>query len=264
MPFEQLKSAENPKIKDAVRLLTNASHRTAQNRFICEGLRLVRDAVQSGVTLHEVFVTEQFCQQFPDEVARIAAAAAQVYCVTPSLLQKISDTRTPQGICAVGTLPALPLPQHGRLMVCDRLQDPANLGALARTAEAFGIDGLLLSADSCAPHNPKALRASMGAFFRLPTAVCDCLPEALCRLREQGFAVFGSVVRDETCCLTELTFPASCALVIGNEANGVSDAVLKACDQRVTIRMAGRAESLNASAAATVFMWEMTKGGACE
>ncbi len=261
MMFEQLSGAENPKIKAAVRLLTNASERTAQNRFVCEGLRLVRDAVQSGVTLHEVFVTEQLCDQHPNDVDAIAAAAARVYCVTPALMQKLCDTRTPQGICAVGTLPSLDLPQTGKIMVCDRLQDPANLGALARTAEALGIAGVLLSSDCCAPHNPKALRASMGAFFRLPVAVCDDLPQTLCDLRQQGFTIFGSVVRSATCSLTETQFPASCALVIGNEANGVSDAVLEACDQRITIEMAGRAESLNASAAATLFMWEMTKGG---
>lgn len=254
-----LTGKENPRIKNAVRLASSAKARREQNRFFCEGLRLVSDAVTSGVTLHEGFVTERFCREHPEAVALLEKSGADTVLVSEELMKKLCGTETPQGICAVGEMAERLCPPRGKFAVFDRVQDPANLGAVARTAEALGVDGLLLSADSCDPANPKALRASMGAFFRLPVRLCPDLCGTLRELKEEGCLLYGAVVRDADTLLGQERFPDFCALVIGNEANGICTGIRALCDKHITIPMAGRAESLNASAAAAILLWEMTR-----
>lgn len=253
-----LTGKENPRIKDAVRLASSAKARREQDRFFCEGLRLVTDAAISGVTLHEGFVTERFCREHPEAVALLEKSGADTVLVSEELMKKLCETDSPQGICAVGTLPVRRCPDRGRFVAFDRVQDPANLGAAARTAEALGVDGILLSADSCDPSNPKALRASMGAFFRLPVRLCPDFCAALREFKAAGGRVYGSVVQGADTLLGQERFPDFCALVIGNEANGIREEVRALCDKHITIPMAGRAESLNASAAAAILLWEMT------
>lgn len=149
----------------------------------------------------------------------------------------------------------------GSCAVLEDLQDPGNLGTILRTAEALGIGRVVLLGDCCDPLSPKALRASMGAVFRLGLSLERSRQGLFSRLRGEGFRLLASVPDSAALPVTEVDFSQGpCAVFIGNEGNGLSQETISQC-QRVTIPMAGRAESLNASAAATILLWEMARAG---
>ncbi|MDR2752881.1 MAG: RNA methyltransferase, partial [Oscillospiraceae bacterium] len=181
--------------------------------------------------------------------------------------QKLASTQNPQGV--FGTFKSLnaqphaqPMPEHSqaakphhRWAALENVQDPGNLGAIARTAEALGIDGLVVFG-GCDTYHPKALRASMGALLRLPVAQTDDLPAWL---RRTPLPCYAAVPDASAQPAVRVDFSQGGVVVIGNEGIGLSDEAIAACDSRVTIPMPGRAESLNAAAAATILLWEMVR-----
>ncbi len=141
------------------------------------------------------------------------------------------------------------------------IADPSNLGAVARSAEAFGAKGLLLSDGCCDPYSPKSLRAGMGALFKTSCFFeTSDFVDTLMQLRCGGMELYAAVVNRKADDIRSVKAASGSVLLIGNEANGLTDDVIDVCSHRVTIPMAGRAESLNASAAAAVLIWEMLKG----
>ena len=145
----------------------------------------------------------------------------------------------------------------GRYLALEQVQNPQNLGAAARTAEALGIAGLIVSG-GCDRFNPKALRASMGSLLRLPVMQVEDLASWL-KAQNETILTLATVPDMRATSICTLDFSGGAIAVVGNEGNGVSDAVLSAVRERVTIPMRGAAESLNASAAATITMWEMMR-----
>ena len=267
--METITSVKNERVKAAAKLSASAKARRESGLFVLEGLRLCMDVVRSDLRCAELFVSEEFCGKHTAEYEALAAVSDEVFLVTDAVLERLSDTQTPQGVCAVVRLPAgmgdllsaaddaAPDRPAPKLLLLENLQDPANLGAVARTAEALGLSGLLV-AGGCDVYSPKALRASMGALLRLPVEEADAL-EAVRRAKEAGFRTFASTPDTAAVPVTEADFSGPTLVVVGNEANGVSPETMQACDERVTIPMAGRAESLNAAAAGAILMWEMVK-----
>ena len=145
----------------------------------------------------------------------------------------------------------------GRYLALEQVQNPQNLGAAARTAEALGIAGLIVSG-GCDRFNPKALRASMGSLLRLPVMQVEDLASWL-KAQNETILTLATVPDMRATSICTLDFSGGAIAVVGNEGNGVSEAVLSAVRERVTIPMRGAAESLNASAAATITMWEMMR-----
>ena len=145
--------------------------------------------------------------------------------------------------------------KKGRYIGLENLSDPSNLGAIGRTAEALGVSGILVSGNSCDPYSPKALRASMGTLIRMPIFVCDNLIETI---SENGLNAYACVVDGDAAPISEINFKDGDVLLIGNEANGLTDEIKKNA-KPITIPMRGNAESLNAAAAASIAMWEMVK-----
>ena len=254
-------SHNNSIIKQARKLTQDGKARRQAGLFVVEGLRLCRDAAQNGGVVRTAFMTPAFAEDRPDDAQAFLRLAAQTYTVSPSVMAKLSDTPSPQGVLclcqtpAFGVLPAA----AGRFVVLENVSDPANLGAVARTAEALGLDGLLVTG-GCDAYHPKALRASMGALLRLPVYTADA-GEALACLKQLGVTTYAALVRDADRAVTRADFSGPCAVVVGNEANGLTSATAAACDGSVTIPMAGRAESLNVAAAACILIWEMTGRG---
>jgi len=145
----------------------------------------------------------------------------------------------------------------GRYLALEQVQNPQNLGAAARTAEALGIAGLIVSG-GCDRFNPKALRASMGSLLRLPVMQVEDMASWL-KAQNETILTLATVPDMRATSICTLDFSGGAIAVVGNEGNGVSEAVLAAVRERVTIPMRGAAESLNASAAATITMWEMMR-----
>ena len=257
--WKRLTSKENAVIKLVSSLQGSAKARRENGLFVLEGLRICEDALENGVRFTMLFVSDGAADRFSDAAARFAANAAECYRIPDHLFAKISDTKSPQGICAVCAMASKPVGEidpAGRYVALERLADPANLGAVARTAEALGVSGLLVSADGCDPYSPKALRASMGTLLRLPLFMADNLAS---ELSKTGLTLIACVVDPSAQPIGRVTFSNGCALLIGNEANGLTEHMKQAADQTVTIPMRGKAESLNAAAAAAIAMWEMMR-----
>ena len=180
--------------------------------------------------------------------------------VSDTVFAKMSDTCSPQGILlSVAFKGQIEVPVGGRFLAFEKVQDPSNLGAASRTAEALGFAGIILSAKSADPYSPKSLRASMGALLRLPILVTNDFLATLTEYRSCGFKVSGTVVEPSATHINKVNFGENEIAVIGNEASGMTDSAKSVCDRLVTIPMAGRAESLNAGAAAAIVMWEMCR-----
>ncbi|MGN0520266.1 MAG: TrmH family RNA methyltransferase [Candidatus Fimenecus sp.] len=260
MAYPVLQSRTNAKIKDYCRLTASAKYRREQGLFTLEGLRLCADAAQSGCQVQTLFLTAEAQKKGGERLEAILQAAQYIFTVSDEVAEKLADTVSAQGVFAVlQMLPETPLSiqKGGKYVVLDSVQNPQNLGAIARTAEAFGVNALFVGG-GCDRYNPKALRASMGALLRLPVFETADLAATV---REIGKTVptFATVpdCTAESICAQD--FSGGAAAVIGNEGNGVGEAVLSAVQKRVTIPMRGKAESLNAAAAATVTVWEMMK-----
>ena len=260
MSYPVLQSRTNEKIKEYCKLTSSAKYRRARAQFTLEGLRLCADAAQSGCKIVTLFLTADAVEKGGERLEILLKNAQKIFTVTEEVAAKLSDTVSPQGVFAV--LEMLPetmfsARKGGKYVVLDSVQNPQNLGAIARTAEAFGVSGLFVGG-GCDRYNPKALRASMGSLLRLPVFETENLAAAV---QEIGKIVptFATVPDSTAESICTQDFSGGAAAVIGNEGNGISEAVLSAVQKRVTIPMRGNAESLNAAAAATVTIWEMMK-----
>ena len=265
MGFEHISSRRNKLIREAAALAASAERRRGEARFLCEGARLCEDAARSGVQIDRCFFTEQAQRRYGEYLNRILPAAQEQFLVEEHVADLLSSTRNSQGIFCVCETPEN-LKQgkqafSGACAVLENLQDPGNLGTVLRTAEALGIGCVFLLGDCCDPLSPKVLRASMGAVFRI-SVVAETSPVRLRDLlKRRGYTLYAAVPDAAASPVTAIDFSEGLhAVLIGNEGNGLTKEAVALCGIRLTIPMAGRAESLNASAAATILLWEMNRG----
>lgn len=257
--MDKITGKQNQLIKDTKKLMTSSKERRNKQAFVLEGARLCFDVLHSFYKVSLLLVTEACLAHYEAQCAGLAKRAQKSVLITEELAAKLADTATPQGIFCVCEMPVQnPTVEEGRYIALDRLQDPSNLGAVIRSAEALGMDGVI-ACDCCDLYNPKALRASMGSILRVPVTVSRSLQEDLLLYKAEGFDILGTVPDDQAEKITEQRFSRSVICVIGNEANGISSEVKQVCDRLITIPMKGRAESLNAAVAASIAMWEMMR-----
>lgn len=227
--------------------------------FVLEGLRLCMEALDGGVEFFSVFAAEGILDR--GEVSRLLAAVGERgYVISDRLSGQISDTKAPQGIFAICKKLdkcdfASTICNNGRYLVLYELQDPGNLGTILRTADAVGIDGVFVS-DCCEVYSPKTIRATMGALFRLPILKGE-VSEILSVLKEKNITTFAAVVDEDADSLRSCDFSQGGAVFIGNEGSGLPHEVVSLCDRRLTIKMSGSSNSLNAAMAAGIIVWEM-------
>ncbi|MDR0325384.1 MAG: RNA methyltransferase [Oscillospiraceae bacterium] len=230
-------SRQNPLVKHIRRLGADAAYRREQGLYLADGRKLLDDALRSGVRIAQAVFTEG--------ISPPALSDTEVITVPKELMGAISPLETPQGVLFVCPIPAPPpAPRSGRWLLLDRVQDPGNVGSILRTAEAFGLDGVLLFPGCADPFSPKAVRASMGAVFRLPVGNAEStLPLMVADIDGPAVSVF----------------PKDCVVALGNEGQGVSPELKSRADAIISIPMPGRAESLGVAAAAAILCWEMSK-----
>ena len=255
-----INAKNNPKIKEVKSFLTSSRDRKNNGLFVVEGVRLCLDALLSGCEIQSVFCTENCAEKYGDEIASLKDGCKNFYAVSNDVLKSISDTVTPQGVVCVVKMKqnSFEYEKGKKYIALDTIQNPDNLGAISRTAEALGFDGMVLFG-GCDIYNPKALRASMGALFRLPVCICQSLEAEIEKCKTLGINVYATVPDRDAKSVTTVDFSVGGMCVIGNEGNGVSDEVKNACSEKVTIPMKGKAESLNAAAAAAILLWEFLK-----
>lgn len=247
-----IESVQNPKVKLA-RALRRRREREREGKLFVEGLRLVGDALASGSAPDLLFYTQP---ALADERVQtlVTDYAAVAWEVSEGVMQAMAETISPQGIAAIVPLPNLPWPVRPTLLlIAAHLRDPGNLGTLLRAAAAAGVEGLLAPRGTVDPWGDKALRAGMGAHFRLPIRAGlsweACLPH-LEGLTVRLADAHGSLPYDAT----DWTHPS--ALIVGGEAEGAGDAAAQRANEIIAIPMAQAVESLNAAVAGSVVLFE--------
>ncbi len=260
--METITSRRNPVIRAAAGLLGSPRERRERREFLCEGARLCRDAAASGVRIKACFFTPKAGEKYREYLEPVLKAAGAGYMIEEPVAALLSDTKHPQGVFCLCAWPEWEQAgPGGPCLVLENIQDPGNLGTILRTAEALGRYRVFLLGDCCDPLSPKALRASMGAAFRLGLGAESSAKELLGRLRAEGYRTHGAVPDSGALPVTGIDLGSGLhAVLIGNEGSGLMEETAGLCDDLITIPMEGRAESLNAAAAATVLMWELSRG----
>lgn len=258
LQFKKITSKDNNLIKLIAKLNASGRSRKEHGLFVIEGLRLCRDAAENGYRFSALVMSETALCKYPKEAELFCGLAEQSYAVSDSLFSKIADTKSPQGIiclCKYNNIGTYNINRNGKYIALQNIQDPSNLGAVARTAEALGLDGIIASGVGCDPYSPKSLRASMGALLRLPVIVAENFREFL---QNSGLSLYACVVSPDAQSVAKTEFKSGSAAIVGNEANGLTQDIID-ISVSVTIPMRGRAESLNAAVAASIVMWEMQR-----
>jgi len=248
-------SVQNDKVK-YVRSLARRRIRQREGRFVIEGTRLLDELVGAGIEPALVFYTEAWAEHPAGQrlLDLIRTPVEGIWLVSETVMSASADTRTPQGVLAA--VPFLDLaPKPGLLLILDGIRDPGNLGTILRSAESAGVGEVLLAPGTVDLYNPKVVRGAMGAHFRLSVRSCDWgAVEERARGRTIWLAdVAGGTVYDAV----NWTVPS--ALIVGAEASGAGQEAGRVATDRVSIPMAGGAESLNAAMAATVILFEAAR-----
>lgn len=260
--MEKITSRTNDKVKYAVRLAESASLRKETDEFFLEGARLCFDAAQTGVEIKQAFFTSKALWKYEEYVSLIISKSEVCCEIGAEVSQKLSGTENSQGVfCICRVKPqtqAESLNPLGKYLALENLQDPSNLGAICRSAEAIGLDGLVVSG-GCDIYNPKALRAAMGSSLRMNVISVESLDEFIAYANEKGMLTLASVPRNTAEDIRRVEMNGGVICCVGNEGSGLSQQVIEKCKKQVVIPMNGRAESFNASAAAAILAWELKR-----
>jgi TrmH family RNA methyltransferase len=268
----RIDAPSNPRIAAAVKAAASGES------MLLEGRRMIEDALDAGVPIEELFVQAKGAEENEDLLRKVrgegaeagAGPKARVTAVSARVLRKLSDLPSTRGVVAIAPpphrmlaslspiLPSKNSSSSSLFLILDDVQDPANVGAILRSGEAFGAAAALLSPGCAWPFSPRALRASAGSAFRLPVCTRVASHEAVLWARANGIALAGAEAHAGTA-PEALVGVRPLALVIGSEGHGISPELAAALDHRVTVPLAGRVESLNAAVAAGVLLHILTR-----
>lgn len=253
-------SLQNPRVKDAVRL-RDRRHREKQRRILIDGVRELARAIRAGVRMTEVFVCEELCSgdEARSLLDMLPDCHAETFRITRQVFEKLAFGQRAEGVLGVAEMPRptladLRLPENPLVAVLEGIEKPGNVGAVLRSADAAGVSALIVADARTDLYNPNAIRASLGTIFTMP--VCTATTEeTLAWLSRHGLAIHAARV-DGSAPYTDADFRSPAAIVLGSEAEGLSDAWRAGHIRAVRLPMLGAADSLNVSVAAAVLFYE--------
>jgi RNA methyltransferase, TrmH family len=250
-------SPQNPRIKSSRSLLGRARERREAGAFVTEGVRLVEEAVKANWPIRFVLFDETLNERGMSNIKLLTSLGIEVEEVAAQVMNSLSNTETSQGILAVLNLYSIPRPPSPNfIFIPDQIRDPGNLGTLLRSADAAGVDLVLIPPGTTDPFAPKVVRAGMGAHFHLP--ILSMGWEEIGALdNPAGQRLLLADMEGQSCWETDLRQPLT--LIVGGEAEGASEQARKRSAQRICIPMAGKTESLNAAVAGSVLMFEVMR-----
>ncbi len=251
-------SIANAQVKQVCAYVQKAKERRKDGIFVAEGTKMFEEAPLEWI--HKVYATGQFCDRHINDAIGAKLQKTGVEEVSEEVMTKMSDTKTPQGVLCLIKSPVYSLAditarRDGVFVVLEDLQDPGNLGTILRTGEGAGIAGVVMSRDTVDIFNPKTIRATMGSIYRVPFVYVEELPGAIETMQKAGICVYAAHLKG-TSNYDAFDYTKGSAFLIGNEGNGLSDDIAKMADKYVKIPMDGNVESLNASVAAAILMYE--------
>jgi TrmH family RNA methyltransferase len=246
--MKRIDSVKNEHVKRWKKLKTRKGRETT-GRFLIEGYHLVEEASKTKMVEY-VLMTEG-----ANLTSSLSLQNEDVIFVSEQVMKELSETETPQGIAAICILPSEPEVERleGQYLLIDRVQDPGNLGTMIRTADAAGLTGVILGEGSVDVFNSKVIRASQGSIFHLPV-IKGNLEDWIKRLKHAMIPVFGTALK-EASSYSAIEPQAQFALIMGNEGEGMDQALLGMTDQNVYIPIHGKAESLNVAVATGILLY---------
>lgn len=254
-------SKDNPVIKLYQKLSSSKKERFQYGLFVLEGLRIVEDTLREDSGIKNLILTKQAYEKYSQVLFQADLRDTRTVVISNELGNKIASTDTTQGVFAICSIPVrknIDFRENGRYIVLYGLQDPGNVGMIIRTADALGIDGVILSG-CCDLYSPKVIRSTMGSVFRMNTMIENNTENLFGMLESNGVLTSASVIDKDAVNINDCKFDGKQAVFIGNEGNGLPHEIALRCNRRVTIRMNGSINSLNAAMAAGILMWELKK-----
>ncbi len=258
--MQQITSKENKLIKHIIKL-KEKKYRKEYNEYIIEGVKIVEEAIQEKAKIKQIIISEEAINsELVQKHLKEDLTKIEYIQVPESIFKLISEVERPQGVLAV-----IEKEENGEnidlgqeiILALDDLQDPGNLGTIIRTLDSVGLKQILISKGTADPYNPKVIRSTMGAIFRVKIIECENLKETLKKLQNNNFKIMVTDLNTEKS-IYDINLQKN-VIVIGNEANGVSEEIKNIADIRAIIPMFGKTESLNASIATGVILYEYVR-----
>ncbi len=258
--MQVISSKDNEFIKH-VKKLKDKKYRDMNQEFVIEGIKLIREAIEENADIKQIIICDNCLNSdvIPKELMYEIAKYECVY-VTEKIFSTITDVNTPQGLLAIigrnSTENEINYNQD-MIVALDDIQDPGNLGTILRTVDSVGLNQILVSKGTADCYNPKVVRSTMGAIFRIKIIECDNLTTTLQEARKHQYKVIVTSLQTENS-VYDIKYNKK-VVVIGNEANGVSDEIQNLADEKIKIPMLGKTESLNASVATGIVLYEYVR-----
>lgn len=258
--MQVISSKENENIKN-IRKLKEKKYRDLNGEYIVEGIKLVKEAIEENVDIKTIVVCDD-CEKNGTLDKKLLYEIAKYDCiyVTEKVFNFLSDVSNPQGILAVVAKNKNKAEidyKQDLILILDDIQDPGNLGTIIRTADSVNLKQIIVSKGCGDVYNPKVVRSSMGAIFRVNIFESDNLVNTIKELKKHNIKAIATDLQTDSSIYDE-TYK-KCAVIIGNEANGVSKEILDIVDKKIKIPMLGKTESLNASVATAVILYEAVR-----
>lgn len=259
----EITSIKNSLIKE-IRSLYRKKERMKSKSFIIEGIKIIEEAIDNNYELKNIVYTDKLFEAKGGSVffEKVKELDRLVY-VNENIFKEISDMENPQGILAIAKfdfdqVSKIEYKDKPFLLFLDELQDPGNMGTIIRTADAFKIDGIVITDGCVDPYNPKVVRATMGSIFRVPIYHTSKSIDGLKDLKKMGMKIYSTALKNSVP-IYDVSYKEALVLVIGNESRGVNQDIYSISDKLIRIPMPGQAESLNAGIAASIVMYEGMK-----
>lgn len=258
--MQVISSKDNETVKQ-IRKLKDKKYRDQTGQYIVEGIKLLREAIEENAKITTIVVCDD-CEKNGTLDKKLLYEIAKFNCiyVTEKIFNLLTDVSNPQGVLAVieknNTKTEINWDED-LILVLDNVQDPGNIGTILRTLDSANLKQIIISKGSGDVYNPKVVRSTMGAIFRVNVIESDNIADTIKEIKKHKYTVMATDLDTDSSIYDEKY--SKCAVVIGNEANGVSKEVLDLADKKIKIPMLGKTESLNASVATGIILYEYVR-----
>ena len=259
--MQVISSKENEIIKN-IKKLKEKKYRDLNNEYIIEGIKIIQEAIQENAKIKQIIICDD-CEKNSNISQEMMYEIAKYECiyVTNKIFTSLTDVKNPQGIMAIVEKNSSKEEEidynQDVIVALDDIQDPGNLGTILRTVDSVGINQILVSKGTADSYNPKVVRSTMGAIFRVKIIECEDLEKTLKEIKKHKFEILVTSLQTENS-IYDIKYNKK-VIVIGNEANGVEEKIQNMADVKVKIPMLGKTESLNASVATGIILYEYVR-----
>lgn len=249
-------STSNAQVKNIINLIKKSGERKSRGLFVIEGVRMFSETPKEFI--ESVYASESFACANKELLSEYSYEV-----VSDKVYEYMSDTKSPQGIMAVVKQPHCDIKNivgadNPLIVILENIQDPGNLGTIIRTALGAGANGIIMSKDTVDIYNPKVVRSTMGAMFKIPFVYVESIPDTVDMLNTRGIGTYAAYLSGATI-YHSVDYRNPAAIIIGNEGNGLTESTAQKASHRVYIPMANGLESLNAAVATSVILYEAAR-----